>query len=121
MRVKDVGDSHQRLLQQLVRRISRRLDAAFIDLPGADRQSIGIQLREGGREVVMELPEALLLRATGDAVSRETVRKRIKTGRDRMIERANPAFLSNQRSKAPRRNPTTSAPTASAQIGIESA
>lgn len=96
MRLREVGDSHHELLRQLARRISRRLDAAFIDLPGTEKPTIGIQLREGSRHALMELPEGLLLRAQGDVSIKETIRVRIKARRDRMLFRGDPAFLSRQ-------------------------
>ena len=87
MRLRDVGDSHHQLLLQLARRVSRRLEAQFIDLTGSSDTSIGIQLRERGHQTVVELPERLLLGARDDLSTREILRLRLKAGRDRMFFR----------------------------------
>ena len=93
MRLKDIADSHRRLLRELTGRISKRLQAEFITLSCADGPNIGIQLREGHRGVVMELPAAVLLRAEGDMTVQEAIRVRIKTRRDRMLFRHEPISL----------------------------
>jgi hypothetical protein len=90
VRLKDIAGSHRRLLRELTRRVSKRLQAEFITLPGADGPNIGIQLRQGKRKVVMELPAALLLRAEGDMTVQEAIRIRIKTRHDRMLFRHEP-------------------------------
>ena len=94
LRLRDIADSHRQLLRELTRRISKRLQAEFVTLPGADSPNIGIQLREGNRKVVMELPAAMLLRAEGDRTVQEAIRVRIKTRRDRMLFRHEPISLS---------------------------
>lgn len=93
MRLKETTPQQQRLLREVSRRISNRLETEFSDLPGADSPSIGIKLLESGHEVLMALPGALLVRATGDPVARETIRVRIKARRDRMLFRPPPAPL----------------------------
>jgi hypothetical protein len=50
------------LLGDVARRISERLDASFVTLPGNDDTRVGIELEEGRRKVVIEMPLALLLR-----------------------------------------------------------
>jgi hypothetical protein len=42
------------LLEELTRQISNRLEAMFTELPGADGPSIGVELRERGRTVVIK-------------------------------------------------------------------
>ena len=93
VRLKDIADSHRRLLRELTRRISKRLQAEFITLPCADGPNIGIQLSESHRKVVMELPAVVLLRAEGDMTVQEAIRVRIKTRRDRMLFRREPISL----------------------------
>jgi hypothetical protein len=96
LRLKDIADSHRRLLRELIRRISKRLEAEFTNLPGADGPNVGIELREGNRKIVMELPAALLLRADGEMTAREAMRVRIKARRDRMLFRREPLSLSKR-------------------------
>ena len=93
MRLKDIADSHQRLLREVTRQISKRLLTEFTNLPGADGPNIGIHLSERGRKVVMELPGVLLLGADRDLTGREAIRVRIKTRRDRMLFRPEPISL----------------------------
>ena len=87
MRLKDVGESHRGLLRDLTGRISNDLEAEFSELPDADGPSVGVILRERRREVLMEIPVALLTEAIRDLTAREAVRVRIKTRRDRMLTR----------------------------------
>ena len=94
MRLKDIADSHRRLLRELTRRISKRLQADFVTPPCADGPNIGIHLSEGHRKIVMELPATVLLRAEGDMTVQEAIRVRIKTRRDRMLFRREPISLS---------------------------
>jgi hypothetical protein len=96
MRLRDVGDSHHELLRQLAKRISKRLDASFVELPGPDTANIGIQLSERNRSAVMELHGELLLRAGEGTSVREAIRVRMKARRDRMLSRQEPAFLGRQ-------------------------
>jgi hypothetical protein len=105
VRLKDIADSHRRLLRELTRRISKRLEAEFTSLPCADGPNIGIQLREGHRKVVMELPAAVLLRAEGDMTVQEAIRVRIKARRDRMLFRREPISL-REHTGAGRRPPS---------------
>ena len=106
VRLKDIADSHRRLLRELTRRISKRLEAEFTSLPCADGPNIGIQLREGHRKVVMELPAAVLLRAEGDMTVQEAIRVRIKTRRDRMLFRLEPIALRERIGGAGRHPPS---------------
>ena len=96
MRLSEVGASHHKLLRTLSAGISNRLEATFSELPRVDAPTIGIELRERGKRVMMELPVALLLQADTDRAVREQMRLRIKAQRDRMLTRAEPAFLSTK-------------------------
>lgn len=102
MRVKDVDESQRQLLRELSRRISKRLVAEFANLPGTDGPNIGIELHESGRKVVVELPATLLLKANGEVSSREALRIRIKSGRDRMLFRHEPISLEKRGSAGSR-------------------
>jgi hypothetical protein len=93
VRLKEIQVSHQKVLRDLTRRISRRLKTDFAELPGADTPNIGVELREEGRAVVIQLPEQLLQRAASDASSRESMRVHIKTRRDRMLFRREPVVI----------------------------
>jgi len=95
MRLKDVTASQQRLLRDLTNQISTGLEATFSEMPGAEGRSVGIGvvLRERHREVVIEIPEALLVQAVDDVSAREAVRVRIKGRRDRMLFREPPKPL----------------------------
>jgi hypothetical protein len=102
MRVKDVDESHRQLLRELSRRVSKRLVAEFANLPGTDGPNIGIELQENGQKVLVELPATLLLKANGDVSSREALRIRIKSGRDRMLFRHEPISLEKRGSAGAR-------------------
>jgi len=91
--VREIAATHRQLLEQLAGQISNRLECGFTDLQGADGATVGVELRERGRTVVMELPVALLVSAVSDAVAREAVRVRIKARRDRMLFRPPPVPL----------------------------
>ena len=93
MRLKDITAAHQRLLRDLTTRISNGLESEFSELPGPDGPSVGITLRERRRQVVMEVPAALLAQAGDDLTARETLRVRIKARRDRMLFQAPPRPL----------------------------
>jgi len=93
LRLKDVTESHRRLLRDLTTRISRALEAEFSELPDADGPSVGVILRERRREVTLEIPATLLTEAAGDATAREAIRVRIKARRDRMLFKAPPSPL----------------------------
>ena len=93
MRLKDVTESHRRLLRDLTSRISNALETEFSELPDADGPNVGIILRERRREVIVEIPAALLAEAGGDLAAREAIRVRIKTRRDRMLFKAPPSPL----------------------------
>lgn len=101
MRLKDVTASHQRLLRDLTSRISCGLETEFSELPGADGPNVGVVLREQHRQVVMEIPAALLMQAADDLAAREAIRVRIKGRRDRMLFRAPPAPLPKHIAVAP--------------------
>jgi hypothetical protein len=93
MRLSEVSPSQRRLLNELVNRISDRLEAHFVELPGDDDNRIGVALREAGRKVVIEVPLAVLVHATEDANGREILRTRMKARRDRMMFREPPRAL----------------------------
>ena len=93
VRAKEITATHTKLLRALSGRISRRLQAEFTDLPGEDGPGIGIELREGGKRVVIAVPAAILLAASNDATAREEMRVRIKARRDRLVFRPAPAPL----------------------------
>lgn len=101
MRLKEITPPQQRLLRELSRRISNRLEMEFSDLPGTDGRDIGVKLLERGREVLMTVPGGLLVRATGDPVAREAVRVRIKARRDRMLFCPPPTPLPRRIAAAP--------------------
>jgi hypothetical protein len=81
------------LLATLASAISGRLEAQFIELPDRDGAHIGVALREGSRNVVIELPVALLAQAVDDPGGREMLRTRVKARRDRMMFKTPPAPL----------------------------
>ena len=93
MRLKEIDVPHQRVLRELTRKVSQQLTSEFTNLPGEDGPNIGVQLREDGRTVVIQIPATLLQQATDDMTSREAVRQRIKSRRDRMLFRADPIAL----------------------------
>jgi hypothetical protein len=93
VRLRDIGDTQQRLLRQLAGRISTRLDAEFTECAAGETPTIGVALRERGQSALMEIPEALLLRADAEPVAREELRVRIKATRDRMLFRPPPPPL----------------------------
>jgi hypothetical protein len=93
MRLRDVSSAHHRLLADLASGISSRLDARFVELPDADDAHIGVALREGSRNVVIELPVALLVHAVAEPGGREVLRTRVKARRDRMMFTSPPAPL----------------------------
>ena len=93
MRLKEITASHQRLLRDLTTRISSGLESEFSELPGPEGPNVGVTLRERRREVVMEIPAALLAQAAEDRSAREAIRVRIKTRRDRMLFQAPPRPL----------------------------
>ncbi len=90
MRLKELTAVHRELLRALTGRVSNRLKTDFAELPDGAGPNVGIELRERGKRLVMELPAALLFSANGDVVAREKVRIRIKAGRDRMLFRPGP-------------------------------
>lgn len=93
MRTSEILPAQHKLLGDVARRISERLDASFVTLPGNDDTRVGIELEEGRRKVVIEMPLALLLQAATDPASREVLRTRIKARRDRMMFLVPPAAL----------------------------
>lgn len=96
MHLRDITPSQRQLLEELTKKISRKLDAIFTELADADGPSIGVQLRERGQVVVAEVPGDLLIQATSDPTARETLRVRLKTRRDRMLFKPPPAALSKR-------------------------
>jgi hypothetical protein len=93
MRLRDVSPEHRRLLAHLASAISGRLEAHFIELPDGDDDHIGVALHEGSRNVVIELPVAMLAHAVDDPGGRELLRTRVKARRDRMMFKTPPAPL----------------------------
>ena len=93
MRLRDVSPAHHRLLANLASGISGLLEAAFVDLRDGNDAHIGVALREGSRNVVIELPVALLAQAEEDPGGRELLRTRVKARRDRMMFKTPPAPL----------------------------
>lgn len=96
MHLRDVTTAQRQLLEELTKRISRKLDAIFTELPDAEGPSIGVQLRERGQVVVAEVPGDLLVQATSEATAREALRVRLKARRDRMLFKPPPAKLSKR-------------------------
>jgi hypothetical protein len=82
VRLKDITESHQRLLRDVTTRISSGLESEFSELAGPDGPNVGVTLRERRRQVLMEIPAA-----------REAIRVRIKARRDRMLFQAPPRPL----------------------------
>jgi hypothetical protein len=93
VRLSDITPAHRAMLASLSRHISRRLDAIFTDPQIPDGTNAAISLHERGKRVTMEVPDALVINATTDAVARESFRVRIKARRDRMLFRDPPAPL----------------------------
>jgi hypothetical protein len=90
----EILPAQRKLLGEVARRISDRLEATFVPLPGGgDETRVGIELEEGHRKVVIELPLTLLLQAATDPIGREVLRTRIKARRDRMMFLVPPAAL----------------------------
>lgn len=81
------------MLGELARGISDRLEIELVVLPNAGQDRIGLALREGDRNVVIELPLAAIAQATADPIGREILRTRIKGRRDRMMFRVPPPAL----------------------------
>jgi hypothetical protein len=93
MGLRDVSQAHQRLLANLASGISGRLEAHFVELPEGDDARIGVALREGSRNVVIEVPVAMLTQALEDPAGREALRTRMKARRDRMMFKTPPSPL----------------------------
>ena len=93
VRLNEISPSQRRLLSEITSRISDRLEAHFVELPGSNEAHIGVALHEADRKVVIEIPLAILLQATEDLNGREILRTRIKARRDRMMFRAPPRAL----------------------------
>jgi len=90
---REVASAHRQLVEELIGQISNRLECGFTEQRDADGASVGLELRERGRTVVMEIPTVLLASAVSDAMARETLRVRIKARRDRMLFRPPPVPL----------------------------
>src|SRR5262249_35146037 len=71
MGLRDISQTHHRLLASLASGISGRLEAHFVELPDGDDARIGVALREGSRHVVIEVPVAMLAQALEDPGGRE--------------------------------------------------
>lgn len=93
MRLNDIAPAQRKLLGEITGRISDRLAASFVELPGGDGTRVGIELEEAGRKVVIDVPMALLLGAAANPSEREALRTRIKARRDRMMFRVPPPSL----------------------------
>jgi hypothetical protein len=93
MGLRDVSQTHHRLLASLASGISGRLEAHFVELPDGGDARIGVALREGSRSVVIELPVAMLTQALEDPAGREALRTRMKARRDRMMFKTPPPPL----------------------------
>ncbi len=93
MRLKELTNSHRELLRTLTSRISNRLETDFTEVAGGTGPNVGIELRERGHRIVMELPSTVLLTAHDNVTVREQMRIRIKAGRDRMLFRPGPIPL----------------------------
>jgi hypothetical protein len=76
MRLNEISPAQRRLLSELASGISDSLEAHFVELPAVKDASIGVALREGTCNVVVEVPLAILVQATTDASGREILRYR---------------------------------------------
>jgi len=94
--LRDITPAQRQLLEELSKKISRKLDAIFTELPDADGPSIGVQLRERGHVLIAEIPGDLLIEATSEMAARESLRVRLKSRRDRMLFKPPPAALSKR-------------------------
>jgi hypothetical protein len=92
MRLREISPVQHRLLEQLASGISTRLEAQFVELADRDDAHIGVMLKEASRQVVIELPVAMLTQAD-DPGGREQLRTRMKARRDRMMFKTPPAPL----------------------------
>jgi hypothetical protein len=101
VRLKDITPLQQRLLRDLSARISGGLESEFSELPGPDGPNVGVMLRERRREVLMEIPAALLAQAAEDPSAKEAIRVRIKARRDRMLFQPPPSPLPKRIATAP--------------------
>lgn len=101
MRLAEIGSAERRLVEELGRRISNRLETSFAEAAAADGAHVGIELRERNRRAVVTIPVALLANAAADAVARESVRVRLKAARDRMLYRPPPERLAKHVAAAP--------------------
>jgi hypothetical protein len=91
MRLREISPVQHRLLEQLASGISTRLEAQFVELADRDDAHIGVMLKESSRQVVIELPVAML--QADDLAGREQLRTRMKARRDRMMFKTPPAPL----------------------------
>jgi hypothetical protein len=91
MRLREISPVQHRLLEQLASGISTRLEAQFVELADRDDAHIGVMLKESSRQVVIELPVAML--QAEDLAGREQLRTRMKARRDRMMFKTPPAPL----------------------------
>ncbi len=93
MRPKEIGEAEHRLLRDLAGTISHRLEATFSERTGTEGSTLGVELAERGKTVLMEIPSALLSRAHEEPVARHALRIRLKSTRDRMLFRPPPRPL----------------------------
>jgi hypothetical protein len=100
MRLREITQTHHKLLHELSSRISKGLEAEFSELP-IEGPTVGVRLQERGKKATMEIPALLLQQAGEDASAKETMRQRIKATRDRMLFRPPPTPLPKKISAAP--------------------
>lgn len=93
VRVGEVSTPQRQMLGEIARAISDRLEIEIVGLRNAGDDHIGLALREGERNVVIEMPLAAIAQATADPIGREILRTRIKGRRDRMMFRVPPRAL----------------------------
>jgi hypothetical protein len=93
VRVRELTNTHRQLLADVSSRISMRLESVFRDGADPDGPSLGVMLSERGRDVITEVPFAMLDEASRDVTAREALRVRLKARRDRMLFTAPPAPL----------------------------
>jgi hypothetical protein len=81
------------LLHDVAGTISNRLEATFSERVGTEGTTLGVELAERGKTVLMEIPAALLARAHEEPTARQELRIRLKSTRDRMLYRRPPRPL----------------------------
>ena len=74
MRTKQLTPGQRRLVAEIASRISSRLEVDFTDAAEVDGPNIGIQLRERGHTIGIELPMTALEFGADDPVARDALR-----------------------------------------------